>query len=354
MNIINITSKNFSKGYLSTALANRYFRGLGKYSTGKPPTCQCQLSIETIQRCLRERKNDALKQEMSLCETSKEYQINWKSYAVEVVERSEKNRCKAVEVFKGSLPPELRLQKNIKAIDHKSALFESHLSVFSSEPGEVTLAGEGGKHVGQKGYWEPLLSHLEKYKHLPVRILSIGGALGHDALAIAEVLKTERFNVQRPVVIDPNRLAAFLSEDDVDYYAMTSQCFFDTHFLRQGGELYIIHLGTTLNVIKEDAVVQILRQISQKMAGNDALSLIMVGKKQFQGELLHFGAENKEGISPVVYLKTGQHYKTVITDSKKFMNFMTSLGLTGEIVDIFERSKLLSVAFVAYKAIKKD
>jgi hypothetical protein len=173
-------------------------------------------------------------------------------------------------------------------------------------------------------------------------------------LAIAKVLKTEGFNVQKPVVIDPNRLAAFLSEDDVDYYVMTSQRFFDTYFLRQGGELYIIHLGTTLNVIKEDDVVQILRQISQKMEGNDALSLIMVGEKQFQGRLVGFGSENEEGISPVIYLETGQHYKTVITNPENFLNFMASLKLAGEFIDIFDKNKVLSVAFVAYKAIKKD
>jgi len=182
MNITNFTLKNFSKGYFPASLADRYFRGLSRYSTGKPPICKCQLSIETIQKCLKERKNDALKQEMQFCQTSIKYQTEWKSYKVETFERSEKNHCKAVEEFKDSLLALLPEKKNVKEVDPEIVLFESQLSVLSSKPGEVTLSGEGGKHVGQKAYWEPILTHLEKYKHLSVRILSIGGAQGDDAL----------------------------------------------------------------------------------------------------------------------------------------------------------------------------
>lgn len=79
----------------------------------------------------------------------------------------------------------------------------------------------------------------------------------------------------------------------------------------------------------------------------------MVDKKQFShGKHLAISTENEQGISRVVYVKTGQHYKTIISNSDKFMKFMTSLGLHGEIVDIVERGKVLNVAFIAYKAVK--
>jgi hypothetical protein len=107
-------------------------------------------------------------------------------------------------------------------------------------------------------------------------------------------------------------------------------------------------------VVKEQDVVQILEQISEKMIGDDVLSLIMVDKKQFIFlEKLALGEENEQGISKFFYLKTKQHYKTVITNSEKFVKFMTSLGLTGDIVDIIDKGKSRSVAFLAYKSLKK-
>ena len=221
-------------------------------------------------------------------------------------------------------------------------------------PNTVTLSGEGGKLAGRKDYWKSILQRLKEHKHLPISVISIGGGVGDDALAIAQVLEEEGFKVQKPIIVDPNHLAAFLSEEKkLDYYITTSQRFFSTLFSKEGGILYFIHLGTTLNVVKEEDVVQILDQIAKIMHPNDALSLIMVAKKQFSGGTkLSFGSENEQGISRVINLNTGKHYKTVITDSKKFLKFMISLGLSGEIVETVERNETLTVAFIAYKALK--
>lgn len=324
------------------------------FSSDKYPPCTCRLSIDTIQTCLTEGNRNTLGLEMANCHKAMRYKRDWETYRVELAGRSEAISCKATQVFSDSLYMALLKKENIKAIDTKSFLLESHLSILSSEPGEITLAGEGRRLVGRKNYWETILSHLRKYKHLPTCILSIGGAQGYDALAIAGVLKSEGFTVRKPLVIDPNRLAAFLAEDEIDYYVMTSQRFFDKHFVRQEGVLYIIHLGTTLNVVKEEVVVQILTQISKKMTSNDVLSLIVVSKNQFnRRNYLRFGEENEQGISKVIYLKTGQHYKTVITNSEKFIQFMQSLELEGDIVDVVEKGKIITVAFVVYKAIKK-
>jgi hypothetical protein len=61
------------------------------------------------------------------------------------------------------------LQKNnVKVVDTESVFFESQLSVFSAKPGEVTLAGEGGKLVGRKDYWESVLLHFQKQTSIDV------------------------------------------------------------------------------------------------------------------------------------------------------------------------------------------
>jgi hypothetical protein len=326
-----------------------------RYSTQIPPLCDCEISVDGVQECIKQRKILDLKIQMKSCISSEKFQVKWDSYHVGSAPRSGSTVCKARDVFENTLSIELLNKKNVKLMDPRSGFFESHLSVFSSVAGEINLSGEGGKVVGRKEYWDSILAHLQRHKHLSVCVLSVGGALGYDALAIAEVLKRDGFNVQKPIIIDPNLLAAFLSNDDVDYYATTSQLFFENHFSRQGGVLYVIHLGTTLNVVNENDVVQILQQIAQKIDSTDALSLIMVDKKQFLPvKHLSFGAENEQGISRIVYVKTNQHYKTVITDKDKFLRFMSGLDLVGDIIEIVEKGKSLSVAFVAYKAIKKD
>ncbi len=220
------------------------------------------------------------------CHISQSFQKKWDWYQIEARKEPGVSHCKALRVLNIILPRVLSDQSNIKELDPNYPLVESHLSTLSSEPGKVTLAGEGGRHVGRKEYWAPLLDRLKMYKNKPTKILSIGGGIGYESRAIAKVFLEDGYNIQKSLIVDPNRLAAFLCEDEVDYYVTTSQRFFNDFFTRDEEALYLIHLGTTLNVVEEDAAVRILEQIADSMKPKDAVSILMVDKRQFEKALL--------------------------------------------------------------------
>lgn len=351
-----MTIKLFSKKMLPHSFFQTFLPPFARrFATIGDPACACVISQKKIEKCLMDRQIDSFQLEMRECHVSKNFHNKWDQYQVEVDKEAGVSHCKAFKVLRTHLPPALLEQSNVKKLDPDSLLVESHLSVLSSEPGKVTLAGEGGRHVGRKEYWGPILDRLKMYKNKPVYILSIGGGIGYESLAILNVFKKDGFLVQKPVIVDPNQLASFLCEEEVDYYVTTSQRFFKDFFIKEDGSLYIIHLGTTLNVVQENDAVQILEQIVDKMEQKDALSILMVDKKQFRdGRFLTFGVENKQGLSKVIYETTGKHYKTVITDENKFINYMASLGLRGELLKISEKGVALNVAFVAFKALKDD
>lgn len=325
-----------------------------RFSVKTKADCDCKIDPVKIRECLTGGKKEDFKFKMGDCKVKQDYGKSWAPYQVERGANPNKPSCKAFKIVQDALPGALLDQVHIKEVDGEtSALFESNLYILSSKPGEVTLAGEGGRHVGRKEYWKPILERLAAYKHLPIHILSVGGGIGFDVHAISKVFREDDFKIQKMTVVDPNQLAAFLSEE-VEYYVMISQRFFERHFNKQDGTLYIFHLGTTLNVVLENQAVQILQQIAEKMKPQDVLSLIMVDKKQFEkGTALAFGPETEEGFSKVINKKTGKHYKTVITNPVKFINFMSKLGLSGELVEITEENVPLEVAFVAYKTLKE-
>lgn len=291
---------------------------------------------------------------MAQCRAAMDLKSKWESYQVDTFTTPDPAHCKAVETLANILPAALMRQKNIKIVGPDSLLLESHLSVLTSEPKQVNLAGEGGMHVGKREYWASIFERLQAHKHMPVCIMSIGGSIGFDLQAISTIFKSEGFNIHSSIVIDPNRLAAFLAEGHIEYYATTSQQFFDHFFVKGEGVLYIMHLGTTLNVVKEEQVVEILKQLAQKMNMQDVVSIIMVDKKQFTGgRSLSIEPENEQGLARITHLPTNKHYKTVIANPSKFAKFMSSLDLNGELVEITEKGKRLNVAFIAYKGIKK-
>ncbi|MBS0648508.1 MAG: hypothetical protein JSS10_04690 [Verrucomicrobia bacterium] len=326
-----------------------------RFSTKTKTGCECKLDPEKIRECLIQGKKEDFRGLMEGCKVKQGYTRSWEPYQVEQRTNLSQPSCKAFEVVRSALPVALPGQVHIKEINAEtSVLFEANLYILSSEPGEITLAGEGGHHVGRQEYWNPIIDRLAAHKHLPVRILSIGGGIGFDVQAISEVFRKADFRIQQMTVVDPNQLAAFLAKE-VEYYVMTSQSFFDRHFVRQEDNIYLFHLGTTLNVVLENQAVHILRQIAENMKSKDILSLIMVDKKQFEkGRALTFGPETEEGFSKVINKKTGKHYKTVIANPIKFINFMSKLGLAGELVEITEKNVPLEVAFVAYKTLKNS
>ncbi len=344
----------FSKKILPYPLFQAFLPQFTKrFSTINEHACACVVSQKKIEKCLKDRKIEAFRLEMRECHVSQNFHKKWDQYRVEPNKEPGVSHCKAFRALSIILPPVLSEQNNVKELDLESRLFESHLSVFSSEPGKVTLSGEGGRHVGRKDYWAPILDRLKIYKNKPIYILSIGGGIGYECRAISNVLKEDGFLVQKSVIIDPNQLASFLCEEEVDYYVTTSQRFFKDFFIKNDNSLYVIHLGTTLNVVQENDAVHILEQIVEKMGPKDALSILMVDKRQFEnGRFLTFGPENKQGLSRVIH--SGKHYKTVITSEDKFIKFMTSLGLRGELIKISEKGVALNVAFVAFKALKDE
>jgi len=326
-----------------------------QFSVKTKTDCDCKIDLVKIRECLVAGRKEDFKHTMEGCKVKKNYERTWEPYQVEREANASQPSCKSFEVIRDALPNALLNQAHVKEVDAEtSALFESNLYILSSKPGEITLAGEGGRHVGRKEYWKPIFERLEAYKHLPVHVLSIGGGIGFDAQAISNVFRRENFKVPQMTVVDPNQLAAFLAEE-VEYNVMISQRFFERHFIKRAGTLYVFHLGTTLNVVLENQAVDILQKIAEKMGPKDVLSIVMVDKKQFErGKALAFDSETNEGFSKVINKKTGKHYKTVITSPIKFINFMSKLGLAGELVEITEKNIPLEVAFVAYKTVKEN
>lgn len=330
-------------------------RPASKRSYTAKSTCNCSISPEKIRECIVGQKKEAFRIEMGQCRATRDLKIKWESYQIETFTTPEQAHCKATKSMVNVLPATLIKQENIKAIGPDSLLLESHLSVLTSEPLKVNLAGEGGMHVGKKEYWTPILERLQAHKHMPVCIMSIGGGIGFDLQAISAIFKSEGFKIHSSTVIDPNRLAAFLAENNINYYVTTSQHFFNHLFIKEEGVVYIIHLGTTLNVVKEEQVIEILKQVAQNMGLQDVLSIIMVDKKQFVGgKFLAIGPENDQGLAKVTHLPTNKHYKTVIMNRSKFAKFMSSLNLNGELIEITEKGKMLNVAFIAYKGMKES
>ncbi len=326
------------------------WRDYRKQSNFSKESCHCLVSAEKINQFFERNEIRFLRMESNNCRIVQNYKRDWSSYSVSFRGTS---GCKIVEEMKEAIPLKLQAQPNILKIAQNSiTLQEADLNAFALRAGEVTLAGEGGHLVGKKEYWASVLAQLEKRKEQPVLITSIGGGVGYDAIAIKTIFEREGFDVLNPLIIDPNLLCAYLSQElEVRYYAMKTEEFFAEFFIRSEYCTQIFHLGTVLNVITENAAVELLTVVASHMSSNDVISLVIVDEKQIMGgNFLKKEIVNSAGLVRFTELKTNRHYKTVIGDQFRFLRFMKSLGLEGRLIAL----RGGGVAFLAYKAMKNS
>lgn len=307
--------------------------------------CLCSIGKGNITKCVVTEDFTTLRRLSERCSIVSRLRKVWQSY--EVPGHSTRIDCQLFHELSNTVTPAI-IRRKIP-FEKPSTIEQTMLSVFVAKQENVTLAGEGGAIVGNPEYWEFAKNQLSSRK---INVVSIGGAIGYDAIAINRVFRETTIATESPQVVDPNLFAAFFSLEHklTNHYAMTAQSFFSRYFERRQG-VYLYHIGTTLNVVQEKIAMEILINISRTMQIGDIISIIMVDEAMFQGNEFAIGEVDKHsGLSKVYYKSI--HYKTVIKDRELFNKFMLKLKLNGTFTESKSPLGHHPVLFIAFKSLK--
>jgi len=321
------------------------------------PKCNCAIVSKKVDALIKSGNREELKKHvLGNCQIAKNFKTEWRSYSPETDQTAV---CEAAFVFRGTLPIQVLKQSNVKHIDKKA--FGIDMSALVMEKDVVNLAGEGGAITKTQTYWQPVFDAFKNDSKVPFNIVSVGGGVGNDARASAEIFKKNEFKVDACHIVDPNVLAAWLAHDqDGTYFVTMAQQYF-SQFKRNEESRYVFHLGTLLNVVSEDSAVQILQDLAKNMKENDVLSILIVDKGQFEvvakrNEVKRVDNNNIAGLVKYVHTNSNARYKTAIGDEQKFIQFCEGMGLKKIAfeTETVNCEKVGKATFIASKAIKTD
>jgi hypothetical protein len=316
---------------------------------------------KTIADFLKISEFEKLKEVMQECKVTQEFRKNLDLYSLEMqdIETRKDLACEAFSSFG---------QRLSATPSTNPMLTRASLSIFAMDRGTVTFSGEGGNVAGRADYWTEVVELLSHSPTTRVHIISVGGGTGYDAELICEVFKKAGFADSNYTVVDPNPIRLLCKKDN--FYCMNSSQFFRKIFKKEPNTRYIVHLGTTLNVVHKDLAVKILQEITEAIDVDDFISVLMVDKNQYKINQtstspytsnykslykLEECPENEAGFLHL--LRNDEHHKTIVNNFEKFNEFTKNkLGLQkiNKNNDFFNSTGAGSkqVKFWSYRSIK--